>query len=144
MTLVDESGIVPMQMEKMGIHFSVYTDPVPKGRPRLSRMRVYTPKKTIDFESYVKNTARIAMRNASLFSGPIEVSLVFLLKKPKRVQRVYPSVRPDIDNYIKSVCDAFNGVVWEDDSQVVRLSAAKVYTPHDQKPCIKVSVWKIT
>ena len=40
-----------------------------------------------------------------------------------------PAPRGDIDNYVKSVFDAFNGVVWEDDAQVVELRARKEYGP---------------
>lgn len=33
--------------------------------------------------------------------------------------------RGDLDNYVKAVLDALNVVAWQDDHQVVRLSAAK-------------------
>jgi Holliday junction resolvase RusA-like endonuclease len=41
-------------------------------------------------------------------------------------QRPPPS-KPDADNYAKLVLDALNGVLWRDDSQVVRLFVEKAY-----------------
>lgn len=35
-------------------------------------------------------------------------------------------LRGDLDNYVKTVLDALNGVAWKDDSQVVRITGIKV------------------
>lgn len=40
----------------------------------------------------------------------------------------YPIGRPDIDNYIKFVLDALNGVFYKDDSQVVHIESIKEYS----------------
>lgn len=34
-------------------------------------------------------------------------------------------LRGDLDNYVKTVLDALNGVAWDDDSQVVKITAIK-------------------
>lgn len=34
-------------------------------------------------------------------------------------------LRGDLDNYIKTVLDALNGVAWRDDSQVVKITGIK-------------------
>ena len=60
-------------------------------------------------------------------SSPVLVELVLVAVRPKRGK--LPAPRGDIDNYVKSVFDAFNGVVWEDDAQVVELRARKEYGP---------------
>ena len=57
--------------------------------------------------------------------GSIKVTINFNLKRPKSVTRQHPSVRPDIDNYLKSTLDAGNGVLWEDEGQIVSLRAQK-------------------
>jgi len=37
--------------------------------------------------------------------------------------------KPDLDNLIKFVKDCANGIIWQDDSQVVSLVASKAYHP---------------
>jgi Holliday junction resolvase RusA-like endonuclease len=34
-------------------------------------------------------------------------------------------LRGDIDNYVKTILDALNGVAWRDDSQVVKVTGIK-------------------
>jgi crossover junction endodeoxyribonuclease RusA len=36
------------------------------------------------------------------------------------------SLRGDIDNYVKSILDALNGVAWEDDKQIIELTVKKL------------------
>ena len=36
--------------------------------------------------------------------------------------------KPDLDNLIKFVKDCANGILWHDDSQVVTIEAAKLYS----------------
>lgn len=38
------------------------------------------------------------------------------------------TVKPDIDNLVKGLFDAANGIVWKDDNQVVRCEAEKIYS----------------
>lgn len=39
----------------------------------------------------------------------------------------YPTKKPDIDNIVKVVLDALNGLAYKDDTQVVRVLAQKSY-----------------
>jgi Holliday junction resolvase RusA-like endonuclease len=50
---------------------------------------------------------------------------------------IRPDVRPDIDNYEKTVLDALNGVIWSDDGRVVALSSEKYYSC---RPRIEVDI----
>ncbi|MDR1647770.1 MAG: RusA family crossover junction endodeoxyribonuclease, partial [Zoogloeaceae bacterium] len=50
---------------------------------------------------------------------------------------ILPAKRPDLDNVVKSVCDAMNGVVFRDDAQIVRLTAEKIYA---ECPCVRVQI----
>ena len=60
--------------------------------------------------------------------GPVRVSLVFFIERPKSVKREHPSVRPDIDKLARAVLDGLTTAgVYSDDSQVVDLTASKVY-----------------
>jgi Holliday junction resolvase RusA-like endonuclease len=68
---------------------------------------------------------------------PIEVFLYFRLPVPqsyskKRTEACLsgsekPSKKPDLDNLTKGVMDAFNGLIYKDDSQIVEMHLTKVY-----------------
>ena len=47
----------------------------------------------------------------------------------------------DIDNMLKFINDAMTGIVWEDDSQIYDLRAAKCLGPVEG---IELRVWKIS
>lgn len=99
----------------------------------------YTPKETVNYEALVKLRAAEAMGKRPLLMGPVAVTMWVFLVPPqswpkKRLAaalegRVRPTVKPDVDNCTKSLCDGLNGVVWLDDKQVVDLRAVKMYAP---------------
>lgn len=121
--------------------FHVDLDPVPKGRPRFSKIggfvRSYTPKKTSDYEAQVKAIAQNAMTREPL-ETPLAAFLYFRLPIPKSYPKKRiaaclsgserPIKKPDLDNLAKSVLDALNGVVYLDDAQLVSLHVTKVYS----------------
>ena len=50
-----------------------------------------------------------------------------------------PTTRPDTDNYIKLVTDAMNGIVYEDDNQIIAIQAAKFYArAGDERTVVEV------
>lgn len=103
-------------------------EPVPKARPRLSyRGRVvYTPTKTKTFERNIRLYAGQIYKEPKL-ECPLAVGVYCYLRRPVSVKREYPAVKPDCDNFLKSVLDACNGVVWRDDAQIVDLVFQKRY-----------------
>lgn len=108
-------------------------NPIPKGRPRVARGRVYTPAATRAFENAVKTMARhhARLNNLEPLDGPLEVMVMFNLKKPGSVRRSEPFVKPDLDNLVKGLFDGLNGVFWQDDAQIVMLSCRKFYAPNE-------------
>ena len=44
-----------------------------------------------------------------------------------------PTKTPDWENIAKSVCDAFNGIVWDDDCQIVDAHVTKRF---GEEPCV--------
>lgn len=121
-------------------------EPVGKGRPRAFRagkgIRMFTPGKTKDYEQVVRDEAISAMHGRPPIVGPVELRLSLVCSVPaswskaKRAQalagEVVPTKKPDIDNVVKAICDAFNTVVWHDDVQVVDLVVRKRFgaDPH--------------
>jgi Holliday junction resolvase RusA-like endonuclease len=69
-------------------------------------------------------------------SGPYSLHMQFRVpmpsswsKKKKKEHLGKPvSSRPDIDNYVKFILDALQGVVWNDDSAVTEILATKIYS----------------
>ena len=110
------------------IIFNFPIDPVAKGRPRFGKGRTYTPKKTKDFGTTIKEMARNQYRNGPM-KGAISVTIVFFMKKPKTVTREYPTIRPDVDNLCKATLDALNDIAYDDDSQIIEINASKKYGP---------------
>ena len=63
----------------------------------------------------------------TISSEPIFMVLNFRVKKPKSVKRLFPTVPPDLDKYIRGVNDALTGIAYIDDSQVISIRATKGY-----------------
>lgn len=109
--------------------------PVPKGRPRFNRGRVHTPKKTSNYEAIVAIAASNAMKAAGVTktSELVEVTITAVIEIPKsyrgkkRTDALFGCSCPsgDVDNYAKSALDGLNSVVFDDDKQVVKLTACK-------------------
>jgi crossover junction endodeoxyribonuclease RusA len=66
---------------------------------------------------------------ADLLTGPLMVSVIFTLPKPKSApkSRKWPDRRPDLDKLLRAALDAMTGVVFADDAQVVGVEAWKGY-----------------
>lgn len=129
------------KLDIMELDFSLNITPVAKGRPRFTREgRAYTPKKTKEFEKDLKRLLLEKVTRPYVEGLALSVTIEFMLPRPKTVKREYPIVKPDLDNYIKAVFDAMNGVVWHDDSQVVEVVARKEYAESD--PSIRVIIAK--
>jgi crossover junction endodeoxyribonuclease RusA len=100
------------------ITFTVDGQPVPKQRPRVANGHAYTPQRTADWEALVQAEAWVAMQGRYAIASDVEVILRFC-RKGKR--------RADLDNMCKGVLDGMNGVVFEDDDQVVKITADVTY-----------------
>lgn len=112
-----------------------------KQRPRATRQgRVYTPKETVNQEAYIKMLAATAMRGFAPFGGPLEATFNISVAIPKSFTRrdrelsltgkKWPTSKPDIDNVVKLLCDAMNGICYNDDKQIVDLLVTKSYAAH--------------
>lgn len=123
------------------VEFFVPGPPVGKGRPKATtingRARMYTPAKTVSYESLVAMTASAAMAGRPLLEGPVVMTLDIAFpvaaswSKKARAAALAdltpPTKKPDADNVLKAVCDAINAVVWRDDVQVVEVVMRRRY-----------------
>jgi len=116
--------------------YSVEGDPVGKQRPRFSRGRTYTPKKTVDYERLIAAKALSAMAPTLPVETPVAVYIWINHAIPasyskKRKEACLNGLefpkKPDIDNVAKLYLDAMNGIVYKDDVQVVKLRVSKRY-----------------
>ena len=103
--------------------------PVPKGRPRFTRGGfAYTPKKTKDAETYIKKQVQRMYRGEPL-KGPLTFYAYFIIRPPKKPKSEMPISGniADTDNYVKLLLDALNGLLFDDDKQVVQIHAVKMF-----------------
>jgi Holliday junction resolvase RusA-like endonuclease len=123
------------------IYFVVPGAPYGKGRPRASSrggfVRLYTPAATVAYEGEIARLAEIARADWPVMATPMSLRVIAHHPIPvswsKKKQQaalagdVIPG-KPDLDNVAKAVLDALNGVIYEDDKQVIRLVAEKKYS----------------
>ncbi len=106
--------------------------PKVKQRPRMSRKgRVFTPAATLQHEAAIAEQWRKKFGRRKPLTGPVQVSVDF--DKHGMWIEVAPTehgsvLRGDIDNYMKAVLDALNGIAYVDDKQIsVLLSTTTGY-----------------
>lgn len=109
-------------------------NPVPASRPRVSRYGTYYLPTYRNFKTDF--AAILRDEKISLMKGQLKVSIICHVKKPKTTERLYPI--GDVDNYAKAVLDGLNGVMWDDDDQIIELSVTKQY--NDGEGFISVEV----
>lgn len=113
---------------------------VPKERPRHTRTgMIYTPKATKDYEALVALTCERLVKQP--YDEPLKVEIHVYKKPPtswskKRREFAVKNntcvvVKPDVDNYAKSVLDGLNGVLFTDDKLVADLRVVKRYAEED-------------
>lgn len=135
-------------------HFVFDIEPKPQLRTRAAfqhgHIHVYDPVVTRRFKKQLKELAKVKMaeRAQQPFDGPLVVIIrvyrAMQKSTPKRDQlpklngKLRPFVKPDVSNFVKSVEDSFNGVLWKDDSLIVQEFSEKYYSQH---PHIEIEVY---
>ena len=115
------------------ISFTVFVNPVAKGRPRVTtRGRfpvIYTPKETKEAQNLFISKAKVFKPNEPL-KGALKVTINFYKIKPKSYPKkvIHWITKPDIDNLQKLYLDSMNKIFYHDDSQVVELISTKKYS----------------
>lgn len=126
-----------------------------KGRPRFRVVKTragatfgnaYTPAATRHYETNLQAAAVKAMKGRAPLEGALIVVVWAYMpipeswSKKKRADAIagtiYPTSKPDWENIAKTL-DAFNGVVWQDDKQIVDGRVVKIYS---ERPALMVEV----
>jgi Holliday junction resolvase RusA-like endonuclease len=120
-----------------GVAFRVHGTPAPQGSKRAfitNGRAVVTDVNAATLRTWredVKHAALDAMNGHLPMLGPLELLVTFVLMKPASVKRLWPHVRPDLDKLLRSTGDALTSAgVYGDDSQIVKVTAQKVYGIH--------------
>lgn len=125
--------------------------PIAKARARVTKNgHAYTPTKTINYENLVQYCYMDQAEGVKL-AGPLMMEIRFYFPIPKsyskkqiellKVQDMAHMKKPDLDNCIKSISDALNHFAYDDDSQIIELSATKRYTL--EEPRAEVEIWEV-
>lgn len=124
-------------------------EPVAKARPRVTKWGAYTPEKTKNYETLVKELYFVK-HGQTLLDGELDIYIDAYFKIPKSTSKkrkammisgeIRPIKRPDWDNVGKIVTDALNDIAYKDDSQIVTATVSKYYS---EEPRVEVKILKI-
>lgn len=75
-----------------------------------------------------------------VFYRPVQKSISKIERQRRLTGESLPAIKPDIDNYVKAILDALNGVAFRDDKQIISLNAKKLYS---DKPRTEIEIKEI-
>ena len=112
-------------------------EPTAKGRPQFFNGHAVTPLKTRKAEEAAAEAW--AMQAGFIpITGPVKMDIAFFLETPQSWSRkkqaaanrreIRPVKRPDLDNLVKLIQDALNGLAYQDDKQIQEINARKWYS----------------
>ena len=121
------------------IKLSIPGQPQGKGRAKVSTYRgyarAYTPEKTAAYENLVKLAFEGSGQDK--LTGALKMTVKAVYAIPKSFSRkkreaalkgeLRPQTKPDIDNVVKVICDALNGLAYDDDRSITQLHAVQLY-----------------
>jgi len=136
----------------MNYSFFIKGRPKGKGRPRFTRTgHAYTPKTTAAYENLIKQ-AFVEQIHGDDYKGPLKGPLYAIIeahfrtpnsiseKKKGRMWGNPYAKKPDVDNIVKVVLDALNGLAFEDDKQVCEIRMSKKYAFSDESEGVTVTI----
>lgn len=140
------------------VHLVIMGEPRAQGRPRFARhgeyVTTYDPKKSKDYKARIFNEAwlQLAQRKIKRFEDgrPLHVTVLVFRGVPKSwpkwkkeaalAGKIWPTSKPDTDNYFKIALDGLNRSLFHDDSVVVSIEAQKRYS---DQPRMEITISQI-
>ena len=65
----------------------------------------------------------------------VELTITFNLPQASNNKDIHPIIRPDIDKLARAVLDALTGIIYKNDSQVIRLECNKTWSKDGAPGC---------
>jgi crossover junction endodeoxyribonuclease RusA len=123
--------------------FVVPGDPVPQGSMKhVGNGRIVS--KSTKLKAWREKVAEIVREQAGEpeYLNPVTVRVIFYLRKPPSVKRLFPTVPPDLDKLQRAIGDAISIDVkyLKDDAQIIEWSAKKLYDP---EPRVEIEVTRL-
>lgn len=123
----------------MQVEFTVDGKPQGKARPRVMKGYTYTPRNTVLYEEqvrteYARQTNSYRFADDRLLCLQIWAYMPIPKSTPKAKRElmlsghIRPAKRPDLDNILKAIADALNGIAYHDDAQLVDMRATRWYS----------------
>lgn len=136
------------------MRFTVPGEPTGKARPKVynngSFVRGVTPEKTVLYENLVKVEFQRQCSRQPIIENPVALKIKCFYglamrdskkkKTAKLAGAIRPTKKPDIDNCIKIIADALNGLAYVDDTQIVAVVAEKFYA---EIPRVEVEITEV-
>lgn len=134
-------------MGKEYLEFTVYGTPVAQGRGRIVKRGphygIADPEPARKYKDDVRLQA-LEHRREPLWEGPVYLTIDFTFPRPKSARKevFWKTTKPDLDNLIKAVTDALQGIVYKSDAQIVSLFASKSLemAPGLKVPGVRISL----
>lgn len=134
------------------MRFFVAGEPKPKGSTKAFYIKklertvtTETNKGTKYWSSRVATEAQAQSAKDGTFfdrNCPLEVHLNFVLPRPKSAKKNAQAIkRPDLDKLIRAVLDGMTGVLYDDDSQVVRIVTEKRLADGSERHGVEVTIF---
>lgn len=133
----------------MKIQFNVLGTPVTQGSSKafvVGKRAIVTHDKRkplLDWRGDIAHAAQEASQGEFAPRGvPVSMAAIFRLQRPKSAPKrvLCPTTKPDSDKLLRSLFDALSGVIYADDSQVVKHTVEKRYAREDEAPGVLVWV----
>ena len=125
--------------------FTIPLAPRGKGSVRTGKGRTFTDSASRSWMATVAQFAAAAHRGRPPMEGPLELGVVAVMPRPKRLMRksdpdglVWCPSKPACANIVKAVCDGMRSV-WRDDAQLSRLGVEKFYAEKTGTPRVEVA-----
>ncbi len=117
---------------------------IPRAKPRQTQRDRWDPSPAVQLYRFWADLVRLAWRESvkgDPWEGAVAFGAVFMFPIPKSwpkakrqralVTELPHTIKPDLDNLLKSAADPLNGLAYVDDAQITQLiePTAKIWTP---------------